>query len=131
MIKIVIFLSIRLAEQDLMQEIQERTGISTVGTLTLLGIKLTDMLQGSIAATYDHIDTKAITRQIRISTKKGSYATQKTPDTSIFGTNVHTRIHGTRQHCGGEPKNFGYDSHWTMDANGRARSKRHQSTGCV
>jgi hypothetical protein len=41
-----------------------------VGTLTLLGIKLTDTLQGSIAATYDHIDTKAITRQIRISTKK-------------------------------------------------------------
>jgi hypothetical protein len=57
-------------EQDLTQEIQERTGISTVGTLTLLGIKLTDTLQGSIAATYDHIDTKAITRQIRISTKK-------------------------------------------------------------
>ncbi len=57
-------------EQELTQEIQNRTGISTVGTLTLLGIKLTDTLQGSIAATYDHIDTKAITRQIRISTKK-------------------------------------------------------------
>jgi hypothetical protein len=79
MIKIVIFLSIRLAEQDLTQEIQERTGISTVGTLTLLGIKLTDMLQGSIAATYDHIDTKAITRQIRISTKKAHMLHRRLP----------------------------------------------------
>ncbi len=56
--------------KELIQEIQAQTGISTVDTLTLLGIKLANTLQGCINATYEHIDTKAIVRQIRISTKK-------------------------------------------------------------
>jgi hypothetical protein len=56
--------------QELIQEIQDQTGISTVDILTLLGIKLANTLQGCINATYDHIDTKAIVRQIRITTKK-------------------------------------------------------------
>jgi hypothetical protein len=55
---------------NLVQEIQDQTGISTVETLTLLGIKLANTLKGCITATYGHIDTKAITRRIRISTKK-------------------------------------------------------------
>ncbi len=55
---------------DTIQNITELTGITPVQQLTLLGIKLTPTYNGSKQATYAHIDTKAILRQMRISAKK-------------------------------------------------------------
>jgi len=55
---------------DTIQNITELTGITPVQQLTLLGIKLTHTYNGSKQATYAHIDTKAILRQMRISAKK-------------------------------------------------------------
>ncbi len=54
---------------DLVHGITTLTGISTVQQLTLLGVRYTNTYQGSIQATYAHIDTKAIARSMRIATR--------------------------------------------------------------
>ncbi len=54
---------------ELVQGITTLTGISAVDQLTLLGVRYTNTYQGSIQATYAHIDTKAIARRMRIVTK--------------------------------------------------------------
>ena len=56
--------------QQMTQAITDLTGISEVDTLTLLGIKITNTVQGSREATFNHIDLKATARQMRISSKK-------------------------------------------------------------
>jgi len=53
----------------LVQEITTTTGITPVDTLSLLGIRLANTYEGSIRATYGHIDTKAMLRKIRITAK--------------------------------------------------------------
>ncbi len=55
--------------QALLQEIETRTGITSVDSLTLLGVGLTNTYHGSRQATFAHTDTKAMARQIRISSK--------------------------------------------------------------
>jgi len=53
----------------LVQNITNTTGITPVDKLTLLGIRLANTYDGCIRATYEHIDTKAILRKIRITAK--------------------------------------------------------------
>jgi hypothetical protein len=55
--------------QALVQDIETRTGITPVDSLTLLGVRFTNTYHGSRQATFAHIDTKAIASQIRISSK--------------------------------------------------------------
>jgi hypothetical protein len=111
--------------KKLIQDIQAQTGISTVETLTLLGIKLANTLQGCINATYEHIDTKAIVRQMRISTQKSTHVAQKATDTGIPIANVCTRVYGTRKHRRGKQKDNGHDTFRTVDTNGRTGVKEY------
>ncbi len=54
---------------ELVLGITTLTDISTVDQLTLLGVRYTNTYQGSIQATFAHIDTKAIARRMRIATR--------------------------------------------------------------
>ena len=55
--------------KKLEHEIIQLTGISTVNTLTLLGIKICSTLHQSILSTFAHIDVKAMARTLRIAAK--------------------------------------------------------------
>jgi hypothetical protein len=55
--------------QQLIQDITALTGITTVDQLTLLGVRYTNTYQSSINATYTQIDTKALARRMRITTR--------------------------------------------------------------
>jgi hypothetical protein len=54
---------------DLVQDIADNTGITAVDTLTLLGVRIMNTYNGSRQAIFAHKDTKAIARQVRISSK--------------------------------------------------------------
>jgi hypothetical protein len=55
--------------QQLVQDITALTGITAVNQLTLLGVRYTNTYQGSIDATFTQIDTKAMARRMRITTR--------------------------------------------------------------
>ncbi len=79
--------------QALVQEIETRTGITSVDSLTLLGVRFTNTYHGSRQATFAHIDTKAMARQIRISSK-AAHMLHRRLITISTGTDVHACIHG-------------------------------------